>query len=71
MIVRTLARDAHVDAVLLSIPQAAARLGTTISAVRNLIWSGDLGFCRLGKRHLIPVAETEKWIARNLERNAA
>ena len=40
------------ECVLISIPQAAMRLGMTVSAIRNLIRNGELAFVPLGKRHL-------------------
>ena len=57
------------ETLLVSIPQAAARLGTTTSAIRGLIWDGQVRFVRLGKRHLIPLTELDAWIARNLQKN--
>lgn len=57
------------EPLLISIPQAAQRLGSTVSTVRNLIWGGELPFCRVGKRHMIPVGEISRWVERNTERN--
>jgi excisionase family DNA binding protein len=55
------------NALLVSIPQAAERLNTTTNAVRHLLWRGELGLVRLGKRHMIPASELSRWVERNVE----
>ena len=57
------------EPILISIPQAAIRLGTTVPAIRNLLWDGQMKYIRLGKRFLIPISELDGWISRNLRKN--
>jgi excisionase family DNA binding protein len=49
---------------LLSIPQTAKYLGTTVWCVRSLIWEKKIPFLHLGHRHLIDPNDLEKFIAR-------
>jgi excisionase family DNA binding protein len=69
MMQRVAVRNASIDAVLLSIPQAAVRLGTSTNAIRHLIWRGELSFVPLGKRHLVSTADLDRWIEVNKRRN--
>ncbi len=69
--VNAVAAKADAEPILLSIPQAAQRLGATVSAVRSLIWDGELPFVAIGQRHLVPVAAIDQWVTRNLTRNSS
>ena len=53
------------EPVLLTIKQAASRLGATVSAIRNLIWDEDLRVVPLGQRHMIRVSDLDAWVSRN------
>ena len=44
---------------LLSLAGAARYLGTTIWAVRCLVWDGALPHVRLGRRHLVDVKDLD------------
>lgn len=44
---------------LLSLAAAARYLGTTVWAVRCLVWDGALPHIRLGRRHLIDVKDLD------------
>jgi excisionase family DNA binding protein len=54
------------EAVLLTVQDAAKRMGTTTNAIRRLQWQGEIGYVKLGKRHLVSVSDLDRWIARNL-----
>jgi excisionase family DNA binding protein len=47
------------------IPVAAKMLGTTVRAVRSLLWSRKLPHLKLGKRFVIPVAELRTFVQRS------
>jgi excisionase family DNA binding protein len=47
---------------LLRIPEAARYLGSTISAVRALIWSRELPYVKIGQRYLIDRADLDAFI---------
>lgn len=49
--------------VLLSIPDAGARLGVSRSSVYNLMNCGALRTIKIGKRRLIPAAEIDRYVA--------
>ena len=44
---------------LLSVEAAARYLGTTVWAVRCLVWDGALPHVRLGRRHLVDVRDLD------------
>ena len=44
---------------LLSLAAAARYLGTTVWAVRCLVWDGALPHVRLGRRHLVDVKDLD------------
>ncbi|MCI0723826.1 MAG: excisionase family DNA-binding protein [Acidobacteria bacterium] len=44
---------------LVTLPEAAAYLGTTVWAIRCLIWDGRLARIRLGRRYLIDVDDLD------------
>ena len=50
---------------LFTVKQAAAYLGATVSAVRNLIWDEDLRVVPLGQRYMIRVSDLDAWVSRN------
>lgn len=53
------------DATALTIPQAAARLGISVSTMRRLIDAGDIPTALIGQRlRRIPVAALDAYIAR-------
>jgi excisionase family DNA binding protein len=55
------------DAVLVSLPDAARRLGLGLSSVKALVQRDDgLRSIRIGKRRLVPVAAIEEFVARRL-----
>lgn len=51
---------------LLSLPEAAERLGVSVHHLRRLIEAGEVAFVRLGARRiLVEPAELEALVARN------
>jgi excisionase family DNA binding protein len=55
---------AAVAPLCVAIPQAAAMLGCSVRAVRELLWAKKIPHLRLGIRFVIPVAEIEKFVRR-------
>jgi len=55
--------------LLISLQDAAQRLGVSYFAVRNWMLAGSLGFptVKIGARRLVPVAELEKYVQRLTE----
>ncbi len=47
---------------LLTIPEAAAYLSTTVWATRCLIWDGRLPRVRLGRRYLLDVRDLDELV---------
>ena len=54
---------------LLTFQEAAATLGTTVWAVRSLVWDGELPYVPIGKRHLIDPADLDKLVSRLKTKN--
>jgi excisionase family DNA binding protein len=48
----------------LTVQEAAAYLGTTVPAIRQLIYRRELPFVKLGKRHIIDRQDLDKFIER-------
>lgn len=57
------------DRLLISLQDAAERLGVSYYAIRNWMLAGSLGFptVKIGARRLVPVAELEKYVQRLTE----
>lgn len=56
--------------LLLTIPEAARALSATTWAVRNLLWSKQVPFIRIGRRFLIDPSDLRAFIERQ-KREAA
>ena len=56
---------------LLTLPQAAAFLSTTVWSIRSLIWDGKLPFVRLGRRFLLDVRDLDELVDSLKERELA
>lgn len=54
-----------------SVPQTAEALGLSIWTVYHLLKLGKIGFVRVGSRRLIPVAEVDDFIRKNVVRRRA
>ena len=59
------------DAVMLSIPEAAERLGVGTTKVKQLIASGQLASVTIGRRRLVPVAILRSFGSSNDDRGLA
>lgn len=57
------------EPILLDFRQAGQLLGVTHWTIRNLVWSGELPFVRLGRKHLVTRSDLLKWIERAKECN--
>ena len=49
----------HGQARLLTVAEAARYLGTTVWAIRCLLWDGTLPQVRLGRRHLVDIRDLD------------
>ncbi len=47
---------------LYSIPEAAAYLGRSVWAVREMIWAGKIRYVKDGRRQLLDIFDLDKWI---------
>ena len=56
---------------LLTLPQAAGFLSTTVWALRGLIWDGKLPYVRLGRRFLLDVRDLDELVDSLKERELA
>ena len=56
------------DAVMLSVPEAAERLGLGTTKVKQLIASGQLASVTIGRRRLIPAANVRSFGSDNDDR---
>lgn len=54
------------NAIAISIPEAASRIGVGLSMIKSLIWSGSIPTFYVGRRRLVPVVELEAFMARQL-----
>ena len=55
------------EPITVTLPVAASMLGCTVRAVRELIWARKLKFTKLGKRHVVSVAELRQFLDRQLQ----
>ncbi len=51
-----------INPLLLSIPQAAQKLGLSESCTRQMAYNGEIPVIRLRRRLLVPVKQLEAWI---------
>ncbi len=51
-----------ISPLLLSIPQAARKLGLSESCARQMAYNGEIPVIRVRRRLLVPVRHLEKWI---------
>jgi excisionase family DNA binding protein len=51
-----------INPLLLSIPQAAQKLGLSESCARQMAYNGKIPVIRLRRRLLVPVKQLEAWI---------
>lgn len=56
---------------LLGVGEAARYLGTTVWAVRCLIWDGVLPYVRLGRRYLVDVTDLDRLVEELKRREVA
>lgn len=49
----------------ITIKEAATYLSTTVPAIRQLIYSRQLPFVRVGKRYVIDVKDLDAWLERS------
>ncbi len=54
---------------LYSIKEAAAYLGRTVCAVREMLWAGKLPYVKDGKRILLDIRDMDQWIEASKTRN--
>ena len=59
------------DAVMLSVPEAAERLGLGTTKVKQLIASGQLASVTIGRRRLVPAASVRSFGSGNDDRGFA
>jgi excisionase family DNA binding protein len=57
----------HGQQLLLSVPEAAARLGIGRTFAWQLVHAGELRAVAVGRRRLVPVAELERFVAARLQ----
>ena len=57
------------EAILLDFHQAGELLGVSPWSVRNLVWSGELAFVRIGRKHMVDRRDLIKWVERAKECN--
>lgn len=51
-----------INPLLLSIPQAAQKLGISESCARQMAYNGEIPAIRVRRRLLVPVRQLEQWI---------
>lgn len=51
-----------INPLLLSIPQAAQKLGISESCARQMAYNGEIPVIRVRRRLLVPVRQLEQWI---------
>ena len=51
-----------INPLLLSIPQAAQKLGLSESCTRQMAYTGEIPAIRVRRRLLVPVRQLEQWI---------
>lgn len=56
--------DSPVESLSVDIPTAAKMLGGTVRAVRGLIWSKQIPFIKIGKKHCVPVEALRAFVQR-------
>lgn len=54
------------DELLVSVEEAARRLGVGRSAMYELLASGQIGRVKVGRRTLVPVQELRRWVDLNV-----
>ncbi len=59
-------REGPLDELLVSVEEAARRLGVGRSAMYELLASGQIGRVKVGRRTLVPVQELRSWVDRNV-----
>jgi excisionase family DNA binding protein len=52
--------------IAVNLTQAAALLGCSVRAVRELVWAGKLRYTKIGKRFLLDPAELREYFHRQL-----
>jgi excisionase family DNA binding protein len=60
---------ATIEPILLDFRQAGELLGVTHWTVRNLVWSGELAFVRLGRKFMLDRRDLLAWVERTKECN--
>lgn len=66
-VVPTVVPSAFPEPYLLSIPAAARALSCTVWAVRELLWSKQIPYIKIGRRYLIDPADLKAFIDRQKE----
>ncbi len=51
-----------INPLLLSIPEAAQKLGLSESCTRQMAYNGEIPVIRVRRRLLVPVRQLEQWI---------
>jgi excisionase family DNA binding protein len=51
-----------INPLLLSIPEAAQKLGISESCTRQMAYNGEIPVIRVRRRLLVPVRQLEQWI---------
>lgn len=59
------------ERLLVSVPEAAALTGLGATTIKSLLYSGELGSLRVGRRRLIPVSAIAVFIAGRVKVEAA
>jgi excisionase family DNA binding protein len=57
------------EPILLDFRQAGQLLGVSHWVIRNLVWSGELAFVRLGRKHLMDKRDLLAWVEKAKECN--
>lgn len=57
-----------INPLLLSIPQAAQKLGISESCARQMAYNGEIPVIRVRRRLLVPVRQLEQWIDQQYQR---
>lgn len=57
-----------VQPITVTLPVAAAMLGCTVRALRELIWAGKIKHAKIGKRFVVDPAELREFMQRQLVR---
>lgn len=53
----------QIEKRLFNIKETAHYLGRTSSAIRHMVWRGEIPYVRLGKRVFFDILDLEQWIA--------